>query len=55
MNLSQVPTASSPLPTNKSRSSLLAWPAWLRMLALAPLLTLLWLAVYWARNPAQAL
>jgi hypothetical protein len=29
-------------------SSLLAWPAWLRIAVLLPLLALLWLAVGWA-------
>ena len=28
--------------------SVLAWPAWLRMLAVAPAVALLWLAVIWA-------
>lgn len=27
---------------------LIAWPAWLRLLALAPVLILLWLGVAWA-------
>lgn len=30
------------------RRSVLAWPAWLRLLAVAPSLALLWLAVAWA-------
>lgn len=30
------------------RSSVLAWPAWLRVLAVVPLLGLLWLGVWWA-------
>lgn len=55
MNLIQDPGASPLPPAGKSRSSLLAWPAWLRMLALAPVLTLLWLAVYWAHIPAHVL
>ncbi|MBV5299538.1 MAG: hypothetical protein JZU64_15790 [Rhodoferax sp.] len=29
-------------------SRVLAWPAWLRLLAVAPALLLLWLAVLWA-------
>lgn len=28
--------------------SVLAWPAWLRMLALLPFIALLWLLVAWA-------
>jgi len=28
--------------------SVLAWPAWLRVLTLLPVLVLLWLAVAWA-------
>ncbi|MBE2262673.1 MAG: hypothetical protein IAE92_08015 [Burkholderiaceae bacterium] len=28
--------------------SVLAWPAWLRLLTVAPALLLLWLAVLWA-------
>jgi hypothetical protein len=28
--------------------SVLAWPAWLRVLAILPALVLLWLAVLWA-------
>jgi hypothetical protein len=30
------------------RRSVLAWPAWLRVLTLLPLVLLLWLAVAWA-------
>lgn len=30
------------------RRSLLAWPAWLRVLAVLPAVALLWLAVAWA-------
>ena len=30
------------------RSSVLAWPAWLRVLAVLPVLGLLWLGVAWA-------
>jgi hypothetical protein len=28
--------------------SVLAWPAWLRVLAVLPMLSLLWMAVLWA-------
>jgi hypothetical protein len=31
-------------------SSVLAWPAWLRIAVLLPLLALLWLAVGWATS-----
>lgn len=30
------------------RRSVLAWPAWLRVLAVLPAVALLWLAVAWA-------
>ncbi|WP_411882461.1 hypothetical protein [Polaromonas sp. YR568] len=35
---------------NKTRAarSVLAWPAWLRVLAVVPAVALLWLAVSWA-------
>jgi hypothetical protein len=43
------------LPNDKTSStvlfrarSVLAWPAWLRVLTLLPALVLLWLAVLWA-------
>jgi hypothetical protein len=29
----------------------MAWPAWLRMVCMLPLLALLWLAVDWANTP----
>ncbi|CDS54033.1 hypothetical protein [Polaromonas sp. CG9_12] len=32
-----------------SLSSMLAWPAWLRVLAVLPAVALLWLAVAWAQ------
>lgn len=35
-----------------SRPSLLAWPAWLRVLAILPVVALLWLGVAWALTPA---
>lgn len=41
--------------TQALRSSLLAWPAWLRVLAVAPLLVLLWLGVAWASLEAAPL
>ena len=31
------------------RPSVLAWPAWLRVLAVLPAVALLWLAVVWAQ------
>ena len=34
------------------RSSVLAWPAWLRVLAVLPAVALLWLAVAWAQLEA---
>jgi hypothetical protein len=36
-------------------SSLLAWPAWQRALAVLPLLALLWWAVGWAMQEAPPL
>ncbi|WP_175541810.1 hypothetical protein [Polaromonas sp. YR568] len=43
------PSASTP-PTNTKppARSVLAWSAWLRVLAVAPAVVLLWLAVHWA-------
>lgn len=41
--------------TQAFRSSVLAWPAWLRVLVVAPLLALLWLGVWWARMEAAPL
>ncbi len=41
-----VPAA--PLLKNHLPSSVLAWPAWARALAVAPALVLLWVAVAWA-------
>jgi hypothetical protein len=32
------------------RRSVLAWPAWLRVATVMPLLCLLWLAVWWAND-----
>ena len=37
------------------RNSVLAWPAWLRALAVTPLLALLWLGVLWASVEAAPL
>jgi hypothetical protein len=38
----------SPTIPKPPRRSVLAWPAWLRVLAVLPALVLLWLAVLWA-------
>ena len=46
---------SFPTFTQALRSSVLAWPAWLRALAVAPLLALLWLGVLWASVEAVPL
>jgi hypothetical protein len=35
-------------PTKRNTPSPLAWPAGLRVLAILPVLVLLWLAVWWA-------
>ena len=39
---------SHPVKTARIRRSVLAWPAWLRVLAVLPAVALLWLAVAWA-------
>ena len=36
----------------RRRPSVLAWPAWLRVLAVLPAVALLWLAVAWAQLEA---
>lgn len=36
-------------PASPRSASVLAWPAWLRMLAVVPAVALLWLAVAWAQ------
>ena len=36
----------------KNLGSVLAWPAWLRILAVLPVLVLLWLGVVWAQLDA---
>ena len=38
--------------SSSSHRSILAWPAWLRVLAVLPLVALLWLAVAWANVEA---
>lgn len=38
-------------PASKARS-VLAWPAWLRILAVLPVVLALWLAVWWANAGA---
>jgi len=38
----------------KQPRSVLAWPAWLRVLAVLPLLLALWLAVWWANAAVGA-
>ncbi|MEO7401194.1 MAG: hypothetical protein ABIV07_10590 [Polaromonas sp.] len=45
-----IPDTSSHYPASPRASSVLAWPAWLRMLAVLPAVALLWLAVAWARQ-----
>ena len=42
-DIAPVPRSASP-----GRVSVLAWPAWLRVLAVLPAVALLWLAVAWA-------
>jgi hypothetical protein len=40
--------ASQPKPRTPTPHSVLAWPAWLRVVAVLPAVALLWLAVTWA-------
>lgn len=40
--------AAPPKATAPRRLSVLAWPAWRRVLAVLPLVLALWLAVWWA-------
>lgn len=49
--MSLPPQASPPSrpPLKSLPFSVLAWPAWLRVLAVLPALALLWLAVAWAQ------
>jgi hypothetical protein len=44
-----IPESSSHGPASPRGSSVLAWPAWLRMLTVLPAVALLWLAVAWAQ------
>ena len=47
------PNVPAPLPSARPRlPSVLAWPAWLRVLAVLPAVLLLWLAVAWAQLEA---
>ncbi|MBH2020543.1 hypothetical protein [Polaromonas sp.] len=39
----------APPPARPRLPSVLAWPAWLRVLAVLPAVLLLWLAVAWAQ------
>jgi hypothetical protein len=43
------PIPPSPRPVRSHVGSVLAWPAWLRVLAVLPAVALLWLAVAWAQ------
>jgi hypothetical protein len=38
----------------RGSSSILAWPAWLRVLVVLPVLLILWCAVLWAHVDAAA-
>jgi hypothetical protein len=49
MSLHHPPT---PQHVRSRYASLLAWPAWLRVLAILPAVALLWLGVAWALTPA---
>jgi hypothetical protein len=43
------PIAPPSHPVRSRQPGVLAWPAWLRILALLPAVALLWLAVAWAQ------
>jgi hypothetical protein len=45
--------ALSPVTWPTRRLSVLAWPAWRRVLAVLPLVIALWLAVWWANMAAN--
>ncbi|MCF8160408.1 MAG: hypothetical protein K9J76_06875 [Polaromonas sp.] len=45
--------ADHPEATSPRRPSVLAWPAWRRVLAVLPLVLALWLAVWWAHMGAS--
>ena len=48
------PSERVPAPTMSLALSVLAWPAWLRVLVVLPVLALLWLAVGWASADVMA-
>jgi hypothetical protein len=51
-----MPPASAPPSSDmNTHTGVLAWPAWLRVLALLPALVVLWLAVAWALAEAVSL
>jgi hypothetical protein len=50
-----LPMSPSPPIPKPPKRSVLAWPAWLRVLAVLPALVLLWLAVLWATLEAAPL
>lgn len=45
-----IPPASRSATRPHTRRSVLAWPAWLRVLVVLPAVALLWLAVAWANK-----
>ena len=51
-HLSMTPAPHSHEHSHSSPRSVLAWPAWLRVLAVLPLVLALWLAVWWANAGA---
>ena len=44
--------ANATRPTRRPSASVLAWPAWLRLLAVLPAVALLWMGVAWAQMEA---
>lgn len=43
-----LPDMAAPAEKPRAAFSVFAWPAWLRVLVLMPLLALLWAGVFWA-------
>ena len=54
MPMSPVLAQSEKPASQGARRSVLAWPAWLRVLAVLPAVALMWLAVLWAKLEAAA-
>jgi len=46
------PSSAQRIAPARTGRSVLAWPAWLRVLAVLPMVLMLWLAVWWANAGA---